>query len=538
MRRKKLRRMRLLIDRDSDAGQVTILVVLALSIFMIGFVGVATDYTNFWYRRQKAQGAADAACQSSAVDLLLYAGAQSTGSAGFDPSGGTFLCSAQPSATPCLIAKYNGYDGAASGKTVQVSFPASVPGYTAPQGVDYSYVQVDVTEQVATTFSKLITGKSNVAVHASASCGLTSISGPAPLIVLHPTKAGSLSMNGNPSIIISGGPTKSVQINSSSANAIIAVGAKASVDISKGGPNYTGGDFAVFGGPSSPIAQVVLGSGHWRYPSLPILDPYRLVSAPSVPAVGAKSSVSFRTNGCPDSGGCDEYTAGSYSSGITVKNATAIFDPGVYYVTGGLSFLANSNVRVSTATGDGSGGVMFYFSGNSDPVTVWANSGKGTTVPYHLDGSTDNGVASRALQCPGGAANPSGLPGTVDGNVLLGPCTGPYADPSGKFRGFVFFQDRSVALNAGWGGGGTSLLSGLMYFHQCASSDANKQSGLHCSVSTGYGTTTTLQGGSGTGAYTMGALVSDQVSLGGNSQLFMYLSPYSSFGQIKAGFLK
>jgi hypothetical protein len=531
--------MRLFNDRTADVGQVTVFVLLALAIFLAGFVGIATDYTSFWQRRQKAQSAADAACQAAAVDLMLYSGGQSTGTSGFDPKDGSFLCSAKPSATPCVIAKYNGYDGAASGKTVQVSFPASVAGYTPPAGVDYSYVTLDVTEQRSTTFSRLISGKGSVNVHASATCGLTTISGPAPLIVLHPTKLGAMALNGNPAVTITGGPQKSIQVNSSSASSIIAVGAQASMDISKGGPNYTGGDFAVFGGPSTPPVQVSLGHGNWRYPSLPIMDPYRLVSAPSLPSAGSvMHNVHFGTNGCPDTNGCDEYSAGAYSSGITVKNATAIFDPGVYYVTGGLSLLSNSNVRVSTATGNGSGGVMFYFSGNSTPVTVWSNSGNGTTVPYHLDGSSDQGVASRALQCPGGGANPSGLPGTVNGNVLLGPCTGPFADASGKYRGFVFFQDRSVAVNASWGGGGTSLLSGLMYFHQCASTDPDKSSGLHCSAASGYGTLTTLQGGSGSGAYTMGALVTDTVSLGGNSPLYMYLSPYYGFGQIKVGFMK
>ena len=42
----------------------------------------------------------------------------------------------------------------------------------------------------------------------------------------------------------------------------------------------------------------------------------------------------YKYNGCPDSNGCDEYSRGYYASGISVKNATAIFQPGIYYLVG------------------------------------------------------------------------------------------------------------------------------------------------------------------------------------------------------------
>ena len=65
---------------------------------------------------------------------------------------------------------------------------------------------------------------------------------------------------------------------------------------------------------------------------------------------------------------------------------------------------------------------MFYFAG-SGSIFIKSNSGNGTPDPYYVDGSNSpNGVPSRALQCPGGGANPAGLPATINGNVLLGPC--------------------------------------------------------------------------------------------------------------------
>jgi hypothetical protein len=187
----------------------------------------------------------------------------------------------------------------------------------------------------------------------------------------------------------------------------------------------------------------------------------------------------YKYDGCPDSNGCDEYSNGYYAAGITVKNVTAIFQPGVYYLAGqGLQLQANGNVRTSTAVGDGSGGVVFYFSGAAT-LSVAANSGGGTTDAYYVNGSVSpHGVPSRALQCAGGAANPPQLPATVNGNVLLGPCSGAYGDPTGQYRGFVFFQDRSTAASPSWQGGGSTLVAGFMYFHQCRADGT----GLNCSA--------------------------------------------------------
>ena len=98
-----------------------------------------------------------------------------------------------------------------------------------------------------------------------------------------------------------------------------------------------------------------------------------------------------------------------------------------------------------------------------------SNSGKGGLDTFDI----------YAAQCPGGTAVDPGLITalTADavaytgltGNLLLAPCTGTYGDPSGtgKNRGMLFFQNRSLAGGGGWGGGGGFLLAGSIYFHQC-----------------------------------------------------------------------
>jgi len=106
----------------------------------------------------------------------------------------------------------------------------------------------------------------------------------------------------------------------------------------------------------------------------------------------------------------------------------------------------------------------------------------------------------------------------MDGNILMGPCSGTYGSGDGKNRGFLFFQNRSVAANPQWGGGGQFLLSGFMYFHY--------GNGATCGTNT---TCLTMQGGSGAGAFTLGNIVTDKLSMQGNSTLKMILNPAVSF---------
>jgi hypothetical protein len=227
------------------------------------------------------------------------------------------------------------------------------------------------------------------------------------------------------------------------------------------------------------------------------------------------------------------------------KLNTGIFDPGLYYVAAnGLNLGNNSTVRMSTATGDGSNGVMFYFN-TSASVGVTSNSGKapactsassgsgspnGCVVTFKIDGTLSpaatGAVASRSLQCPGGSANPPQVPSTVDGNILLGPCSGAYRSPDGN-RGFLFFQNRATSAVPSWGGGGQFLSSGFLYFHS--------GSGATCGTNT---TCLTLQGGSGAQSFTLGNIVVDELALGGNPQINMILNPAALFQVLKPTLLQ
>lgn len=239
--------------------------------------------------------------------------------------------------------------------------------------------------------------------------------------------------------------------------------------------------------------------------------------------------------------------------GVVILNklGTGIFDPGLYYIdSNGMSFGDGSTARVSTAAGDGSDGVMFFFStsasvavssnsGNS-PACTAASSGSGTPksgciVSYKTDGTASGAatsyVFSQKLQCPSGSANPTQVPSSLDGNVLLGPCGGlgvgistQYGSPD-KNRGFLLFQRASS--NPSWGGGGQFLSSGFLYFHS--------GSGSTCGSSTSC---LTLRGGSKSQSYTLGDIVVDELSMSGNPQINMILNPTATFEVLRPTLLQ
>ena len=297
-------------------GQAFLIIVILIAFFLLAVLGLATDYSQLWAHRQMAQGAADAACQAGAADMFLK-GTDPTAAADFPTLdfswiGSTFDCSAKPSSVPCKYASFNGY----SGSNVSVSFPSSLPGVSGiPAGfgtITNPYLKVSVTDPIATYFTRIASSIKTVNVTASAGCGLNVINAPVPLVVLHRTAGPSLQVNGSASVTVLGGPTRSIQVDSSNSTAV-SVG---TVDLSKAGPIASGADFAVFGGPTTKPTGVNVGSaGRWIPGANPFGDPFAAVSAPSRPtSVGSAKPVTYKTNGCPDTTGCIEYSAGDYTT--------------------------------------------------------------------------------------------------------------------------------------------------------------------------------------------------------------------------------
>src|SRR6266446_3900887 len=388
-------------------GQAFLIIVIFIAFFLLAVLGLATDYSQVWAHRQMAQGAADAACQAGAADVFLK-GTDPTASTdfpGLDFSwiGSTFDCSTKPTSVPCTYASINGYAGA----NVSVSFPSTLPGVSGiPSGfgtITNPYLKVTVTDPVATYFTRIASSIKAVNVTASAGCGLNVINAPVPLVVLHRTAGPSLQVNGSASVTVLGGPTRSIQVDSSSSTAVSA----GTVDLSKAGPSASGADFAVFGGPTTKPTGVNVGSaGRWIPGANPFVDPFAAVSAPSRPTgVGSAKPVTYKTNGCPNTTGCIEYSAGDYTT----------------CSTGSIAYGANGCLVI----GNGGGSNSFTTPPNRIPSGTYTlgNAIKPGPAPNNLGGYTFEATTVVAPGQASSAANNTifwpqavGQP-QVDGNI-------------------------------------------------------------------------------------------------------------------------
>ena len=582
-----------------DCGQVVMFVMIGMGIFLLGFIGLGVDMTNLWLHRQTAQSAADAVCVAGAMDMLTTA---NTGNpAGLFTPGTPFDCSSGPgsggglhlpASAPCQYAVLNGYNGpvltgngAKEGNLVSVSFPPTIPGVNPPVGPGAPanpFMRVDITDRVKIYFASLLAARPTMDVTATAKCGLQGSTGPVPLLVLNPTEGNTFSNGGGGNITIFGGPTRSIQVNSCAS----AIGARLpcqsvdaayvhgtgngyGVDLRQGGPSYTGSSFGVTGGPylTPPLPAFITNSpGEWDAPAAPLQDPFKTLAPPPL-AVPGQLGVWQQAGGYVYA---RVTRPGIYTAGIQLQSATALFQPGVYYIEGiangyGFVFASNSIARptdpsgpacgaipvppchtkspsgVNLAAGDGSRGTVFYLTcatpgactsaGGASPeatVVIKGNSGSGVTVTP--------GYTTSLVQCPNGPAIPTelNLPVTLDGNVLVGPCTtnGTYeTTPTnvGPFRGMLFFQDRSAVPAAGMAemhGGGGLLLAGAEYFHNCP----NSMIGPCSNPPTNYETSLGLWGGTGNGTSLYGVIVVDKLSLQGGAAINMALMPNNYLG--------
>jgi Flp pilus assembly protein TadG len=577
--------------KNRESGQAMILMLLIFAIVLLGAVAFAVDMGMMWYHRQQAQSAADAACVSGAMDILVNAAGAATGNQGFNFTGNTdscypgnangFHCSAKPGAAPCAYAARNGYSGATT-NDVCVSFPTAaqmtaVPSAAVPGAglVPQAFMRVDITDHVPSWFSGVLSGQGTRDVRAFAACGSVLESAPVPIVVLHPTQDQSLKGNGaQGEIKILGGPSKSIEVNSGSTTA---VGFGGTIDLSLGGPNYDGSQLGTFGGPATPTGTFLPNPTYWIDHAAPVVDPFQGIAAPTKPALptvpadlsgkctvanitGGSCKVDYwktaggvgTAHGCPDPYGCYLFTAGDYTGlakGLELKGKggknriSFLFDPGIYYMENGISADALSVIRTSTYTPpapNNIGGVIFYLTGAAQNcgaggskglVCIDSNSGKeafgtGGAVPVDPFDITVG-------LCPGGAIDPNltaaltknGIAYTgLNGNLLLGPCTGTYGISIAgvAYRGILLFQDHAQTnLQNAYGGGGTSLAAGSMYFHESST----------------YTSQLTLQGGSCSGSYILGEIVVDTLHLGGNPCINMVLNPNKTNSILKATLL-
>jgi Flp pilus assembly protein TadG len=420
----------------SEGGQAALLVILGVSLFLLGAVGLAVDGSQLYAQRQMAQSTADAAALAGILGI-------------FD--GTTTITSAHDCATtettsPCWYAHQNGF-GTTSGTGADIVHVDPSPGVPVNGQTSPTELQVTITRPVTMTLTKMV-GLSLFNVKASSTAAVVNIVSPVPIIITHPTLTQSLSMNGTTGIKICGGPQRSIQVNSSDANAF-APPSSGSVDLTGAGPDDTngncfgggaipsgkgGGDFATHGGPAPPQGRVLLGNkGHYVYPASPIPDPLIGVPAPGVPTTsppsgGQSCSVLGHCSSCPASGfsgsppsTCQEYLPGNYSGGLS-PSKDGFFDPGIYYMSGGGFTLKNITVAMcSVGTGSGQ-------------CTADTNTGSGMLI--YDAGSTPTSTST------GGFAISTNVYAKLLG-AGISTATPPTA-PSSPYYGILFFEQRNA----------------------------------------------------------------------------------------------
>jgi Flp pilus assembly protein TadG len=528
--------------KRKEEGQATVLVMLAMSIFLLGAVGVATDGSHLYAQRQMAQAAADAAAQAGIMSIY-YGTNGGTLSSSFG-TGSSFTCSTTDGKTPCYYARLNGFGGSTS-DTVTIDFPTSAPGVTLSGSDPVNLLRATVQRNVSTTFLRLV-GSTTLPIKATATAAIVDVLSPIPILVLDPTLQGAFSINGNSAgITITGGPRKSIQVNSNdptcsvSGNEGNCANTSGFVDLSGAGPSGSGGYFANAGGPSGSYPGTLTPANNYTQPVGAFPDPLASMSGPPNPLgatpAAARSiptdTISPGNGDCPSNltaltslTSCSLYSPGYYANGISLTGVYAIFQPGIYYINHkGFSMGSNSIARMAISsfnsynqdpllsgdplhTGWTSGMMVYNNPGvdgsgviaNKDVISIGANSGQ---INNHNFVDTN---------CPSGGNCFIGANGGV---LTSAVCSGGTAGNS--YYGVLFFQSHTTAASISHtlsGGGGLSIV-GTVYL-------TNQPS---------YDQSLSLQGTSGSTTKVQGEIIVDALSVGGTAGIAMNLSSIPCF---------
>ncbi len=403
-----------------EDGQAVILVVVAMSIFLMGALGLAIDGGQMYAQRQMAQAAADAAAQAGIMSIFKGTNATSaypfgTGS----PPIASSTCTTTDGRTPCVYARNNGFGGTTA-DTVTLSFPAAVSGVTL-SSVTVPAFAVTVQRTLQTGLIRFVGAAATSTIAARATAGLVGTVSPYCIYALDPSAQNAFTVTNGSTLTLSG---CAVAVDSTNNDALTVSGGSslnASAIAVAGGGVVTGG--SVVTAPATSVSGISVGGGSTMTPvatiggAPPGADP--LASVPA-PAVGA-----CNFNNYSPGYGTWTLNPGVYCGGITISNgATATFNPGVYIINGGALTLVGG----TTDTGSG---VMFYLTGtNASYGSVTISNGANVTFS---------------------------------------------APTSGTYMGVVFFQDRSItsSSNATFAGGVNMKVTGSLYFPTTSVSYSN-----------------------------------------------------------------
>jgi hypothetical protein len=340
-----------------EDGQAVILVVVAMSILLIGALGLAIDGGQMYAQRQMAQAAADAAAQAGIMSMFFGTNATSTYPFGTTTASST--CTTTDLRTPCVYARDNGFGGTAA-DTVTLSYPATVSGVTL-SSVAIPALTVSVQRTLNTGLIRMVGGAATSSIRALATAGLVGAVSPACIYVLDPAAASAFAASNGVTVAVNG---CSIAVDSTSSSALSVIGG---ASVSASVIDVVGGVAINNGGTTTPVPVTGV---------TPVTDPFASLPALTPAACTAHPTMTNATSG-------QIFTQGTYCGGITVGNGVSgvSFTAGNYIINGGgISFQGGT-----TSTGSG---VMFYLTGtNATYASVSISNGANVTLSAPTSGS-------------------------------------------------------------------------------------------------------------------------------------------------------
>jgi hypothetical protein len=298
--------------RDRQVGQTLVVVAFSL-VVLTGVVGLSIDMGYLRYTKRRLQTAADSAAIAGASEL----------------KDGNYRTAALNDS------KSNGFEDGVNSVNVNAYNPPKDPPFAGKVNAN-NYVEVQV-HQDAPTFFMRIFGVKSAALSATAVAQLGSSKGCIYALAL----LGGITVNGDVNA-----PDCGVVDN-----AILSIGGGCVTASSIG------------------VVLQLLGGGCTNPPPIlgiaPSADPLAYLVAPRVPNCTFANTVDVNSNAA-NGNRPTVLTPGVYCGGIRIRNtntAPVTFQPGVYYITGGVGLQVAGSGAVN---GDG---VVFYVT-NGAPVNV------------------------------------------------------------------------------------------------------------------------------------------------------------------------
>jgi hypothetical protein len=408
-----------------EDGQAVILVVVAMSILLIGALGLAIDGGQMYAHRQMAQAAADAAAQAGIMSIFDGTNATSAHPFGTGtPPIASSVCTTADARTPCVYARNNGFGGT-SADTVTLSFPTTVSG-VALSSATVPALAVTVQRTLQTGLIRFIGAAATVTITAKGTAALVGTVSPDCVYALDPSAQNAFKATNGATVALTG---CGIAVNSTNSDAFTVNGGSS---VTASAISVVGGDVISGGGSTTPAPTTGVP---------PVTDP--LASLPS-PAVGACDYTNYNPGY-----GTWALTHGTYCGGIRISNgSTATFAPGIYIINGG-------SLTLVGGTTDTGSGVMFYLTGtNATYGSVNISNGAAVTFSGPTSGPYTGIVfyQDRTITSSTGATFSGGVSMKVTGTLYFPTTSVTFSNGSSVSNVYTAIVAKQVAFT-----GGTSL---------------------------------------------------------------------------------